>query len=111
MARDRRAINRSGGGMEAATHGRVALVTGASHGIGRGIAHLLVREGYRVVVAGRDPARVAAVAQEIGAAALPVVADIRNRQAIAHLVETTLNEFGTVDVLVNNAGIYPNSPF
>ena len=97
--------------MDTPAHGRVALVTGASHGIGRGIAQQFAREGYRVVVTGRDAARVAAVAQEIGAPALPVVADMRNRQAIDHLVETTIEQFGTVDVLVNNAGIYPNSPF
>src|SRR4051812_16344183 len=89
----------------------VALVTGASHGIGREVACLFASNGYRVVVAGRTEERVATVAQEIGAAALPVVADLRKRQDIDRAVETTINHFGRIDVLVNNAGIYPNSPF
>jgi NAD(P)-dependent dehydrogenase (short-subunit alcohol dehydrogenase family) len=92
-------------------NGRVALVTGASHGIGRGIALLFASEGYRVVVAGRNAERVAAVSQEIGPVALPVVADMRNRRDIDRLVETAIGHFGRIDLLVNNAGIYPNSPF
>jgi NAD(P)-dependent dehydrogenase (short-subunit alcohol dehydrogenase family) len=92
-------------------NGRVALVTGASHGIGRGIARLFASKGYRVVVAGRNAERVATVSQEIGPAATPVVADMRDRQAIDRLVQSAIDHFGRIDVLVNNAGIYPNSPF
>jgi 3-oxoacyl-[acyl-carrier protein] reductase len=89
----------------------VALVTGASHGIGQEIARLFAGNGYRVVVVGRTEERVATVAQEIGAAALPVVADMRKRQDVERAVAAAISHFGRIDVLVNNAGIYPNSPF
>jgi 3-oxoacyl-[acyl-carrier protein] reductase len=97
--------------MEARTPGRVVIVTGAAHGIGREIAHAFAGDGCRVVVADRNAEGAETVAREIGPAALPFTIDARDRAQINQLVETVIDRFGAIDVLVNNAGIYPNSPF
>lgn len=86
---------------------RVALVTGASSGIGAGIAELLGREGARVALAARRLAELEAVAARIeagGGTAKPIAVDLRDDGALARLVETTVHELGPVDVLANNAG-------
>lgn len=88
--------------------GRVAIVTGAGSGIGRGIALALGQAGARVVVAGRraEPLeQVAAEIQAAGGTALAVAADVAMEADAARLVRTTLEAYGAVDVLVNNAGI------
>lgn len=87
--------------------GRVAIVTGASRGIGRVIAGTLAREGAAVAIVGRSVAHVEVAAAEIdanGGRALPVVADATDRQAVARLVDEVLRELGPPDILVNNAG-------
>jgi citronellol/citronellal dehydrogenase len=94
--------------------GRVALVTGASRGIGRALALGLAREGCAVVVAAKStesteklPGSVYTVAQEIealGAAALPVPTDLRDEAQIEALAARGRERFGRIDVLVNNAG-------
>ncbi len=90
---------------------RVALVTGASRGIGRGIAVMLGRHGWSVVINYRgnaDAARVCAAAVEAaGGRALIVQADIGAAADRDALVEATLAHFGRLDVLVNNAGMAP----
>ena len=86
--------------------GKVAIVTGAGQGVGRGIALALATEDARVVIAGRTLAKVEAVAKEIaerGGVALPVRCDVTDRGDIEALVDTTADSFGTVDILVNNA--------
>ena len=88
---------------------RVAVVTGASRGIGRQIALDLAREGGHVVVCGRDEAALAAVAAEVadlgsGARAVTVAADLVDRGAGDTIVARALEELGRVDILVNNAG-------
>jgi NAD(P)-dependent dehydrogenase (short-subunit alcohol dehydrogenase family) len=87
--------------------GRVALVTGASRGIGRGIVARLVAEGARVVATGRTEETLAELAAEFGAAVLPVPgkADdpVHRREALGAAVAN----FGRLDHLVNNAGINP----
>ena len=86
--------------------GRVAIVTGAGQGIGRGIALALAKEGAAVVLAGRTASKVEAVAEEIsafGAAALPVGCDVSDRAAVDAMVEATVAKFGRVDILINNA--------
>jgi NADP-dependent 3-hydroxy acid dehydrogenase YdfG len=85
--------------------GRVAVVTGASTGIGAGIAKMLAAEGARVALAARRETELKAVATEIGASALPIVTDLVDADAIGGLVERTTTELGPIDVLVNNAGI------
>jgi NADP-dependent 3-hydroxy acid dehydrogenase YdfG len=86
---------------------RVAVVTGASGGIGAGLAGMLAAEGARVVLAARRGEALelmAAGIREAGGIAVPVVTDVTDDDSLARLLETTRAEFGPVDVLVNNAG-------
>jgi glucose 1-dehydrogenase len=90
---------------------RVAIVTGAGSGIGRATAARLVRDGYRVVVAEIDEARAAAVATELGEAALPFAVDVSASTAVEALVAACLERFGGLDVMVANAGVPHGAPF
>lgn len=86
--------------------GKVAIVTGGGKGIGKGIAIRLGREGMKVVVTARtaeDVEKVAAELGELGVCALPVQGDIGKTEDVARLFDETLREFGTVNLLVNNA--------
>ena len=86
--------------------GRVALVTGASAGIGAGLAAMLAAEGATVVLAARRETELAGVADGIrqrGGVAIPVLTDLTSDESIARLMATAA-EAGPVDVLVNNAG-------
>lgn len=89
-------------------HGKVALVTGASRGIGRAIALRLAQDGASVVVNyahNHDAARTTVDAIiEAGGQALAVQADIASRAAIRHLFDTALRHYGQLDILVANAG-------
>ncbi|HYH28985.1 MAG TPA: glucose 1-dehydrogenase [Pseudonocardia sp.] len=94
-------------------HGKVAVVTGASRGIGRAIALALAEAGADVAVAGRDTARLDAVAAEIrglGRRALPVRADVTDRDQVEELVARTVGELGGLDVVVNNSGVVSSVP-
>lgn len=88
--------------MDLGLHGRVALVTGASKGIGRAIAAELAREGARVAISARSRDRVEAAAAELGALAL--VHDSGDLAGVVDLVEATERELGPLDVLVCNTG-------
>jgi 3-oxoacyl-[acyl-carrier protein] reductase len=83
---------------------RVCIVTGSTAGIGRETARLLADEGARVVVSGRDRARVDEAADEVGAA-LGVAADLGTPDGPRALVEAATREVGPVDCLVNNVGV------
>ena len=86
---------------------RVALVTGASMGIGAGLAAMLAGEGARVVLAARRGEELDRVAKDIrrdGGTAVPVVTDLTDDDSLARLLATTRAELGAVDVLVNSAG-------
>jgi len=94
--------------IEAPIAGQAAIVTGAGQGIGRGIALRLAQDGMDVMVADRQSARAAAVADEIralGRRALPLTIDVADAGDRQRMVAATLAEFGRLDVLVNNAGI------
>jgi NAD(P)-dependent dehydrogenase (short-subunit alcohol dehydrogenase family) len=89
--------------------GRTAVVTGASTGIGRAIAADFAKRGMNVVVASQNAERLADAAREIeslGAAVLAVPTDVEDREAVEHLAAATLDRFGAVHVLVNNAGVW-----
>ena len=91
--------------------GRVALVTGATSGIGRATAQRFAREGARVALVGRDAETLAEVAREVrdaGGDALEVGADVTSEAHARRAVEETLEKFGGLDVLVNAAGIISN---
>jgi len=88
--------------------GRVALVTGASSGIGSATARLMAAEGARVVATGRNKASLAALVEEIkkaGGVAVAFPADITDDEAVKYVVESTVKEFGALNILVNNAGV------
>ena len=85
---------------------KIAIVTGASRGIGRAIAETYVREGARIAICGRKKEAIERVACEIGPAAMPVachVGDSRMDQ-IESMVQAVTREYGRIDILVNNAG-------
>jgi dehydrogenase/reductase SDR family member 4 len=82
---------------------KVAVVTGASRGIGRSIAEVFVREGAKVVITSRKLETLEPVAREIGPGVMAVACHVGRPEQIEHLVETTTREFGRIDILVNNA--------
>jgi NAD(P)-dependent dehydrogenase (short-subunit alcohol dehydrogenase family) len=91
---------------------RVAIVTGGAQGIGRGIAENLALAGARVVVADRNEAENIDCAQAItdaGGRAEAITCDMSKDGEITALVESTLSTFGQIDIVVNNAAIYPMS--
>jgi NAD(P)-dependent dehydrogenase (short-subunit alcohol dehydrogenase family) len=100
--------------MELGLRGKVAIVTGASKGIGKAIAEALAAEGVNLALCARDQALLAEVAATLqrrtDVQVLPVAADLSTLEGVQTLARTTLSHFGTVDILVNNAGaIRPGS--
>ena len=86
---------------------KTAIVTGASQGIGAGLVDRFLRDGYNVVATSRNPNRTLTASGSL----VLVDGDIGKQQTAAQAVEAAINNFGTVDVLVNNAGIFLTKPF
>ena len=87
--------------------GKIALVTGASKGIGRAVALALAAEGVHIGLLARNEKDLSAVAEEVndlGVKAVAVTADISNMQEVNTAVEEILEKFGSIDILINNAG-------
>lgn len=89
--------------------GRKALITGSSRGIGRATAEALAREGADVAVAARGEEELRSLSKEVAGRyvvdALPIPTDVRDPEEVKDMVERTVEEFGGLDVLVNNAGL------
>ena len=93
--------------------GKVALITGASRGVGRAIALRLAHEGMAVTLLARQAEPLAAVADEIaatGGKALTAAADVADAAAVERIVAATEERFGGVDALINNAGVSLTAP-
>lgn len=93
--------------------GKIAIVTGGNGGIGLGMARGLASAGAAIVIAGRNKDKSEDAVRDIealGARALPVSVDVTDKASVAALVETTLRQFGRVDILINNAGMSVRQP-
>ncbi|AKH41498.1 NAD(P)-dependent dehydrogenase (short-subunit alcohol dehydrogenase family) [Altererythrobacter atlanticus] len=93
--------------------GRVAVVTGASSGIGEACALVFVEKGAKVVLAARRADRLAKLVEKIegmGGEALAVATDVTDEAAVQNLFDSAMERFGSVDVLINNAGIADSTP-
>lgn len=94
--------------------GRTALITGASRGLGLVIARSLAREGMNLALAARSAGTLEQVAAELrplGVKVITIPTDVSQESELKNLVERTRNEFGTIDLLINNAGIEAFRPF
>ena len=92
--------------MNQSIRGKVAIVTGASSGIGRAIARLFAAEGARLALAARSTDKLEKLAGEIGPAPLILSIDLAQPAEVERMVAETLAHFGRVDVLMANAGVY-----
>jgi NAD(P)-dependent dehydrogenase (short-subunit alcohol dehydrogenase family) len=89
---------------------KVAIVTGAGSGIGKSVALALLKDGYHVALAGRRRASLEQTLKDAGPAgtsALVVLTDVRNRESVCALFSRTRESFGRLDLLFNNAGVFP----
>lgn len=90
---------------------KVAIVTGAASGIGKGIARRLAAEGAKVVIADLDRDSAQATADELGGEAMGVMVDVADRSTVDSMVEAVTQRYGAIDVLINNAGWDKIGPF
>jgi NADP-dependent 3-hydroxy acid dehydrogenase YdfG len=93
--------------------GKVVVITGASSGLGEAAARLLCAEGASVVLGARRTDRLRSLADELnrnGGKALASATDVTDRRQVKKLVDTAVEKFGRVDVMINNAGIMPRAP-
>lgn len=90
--------------------GKTALITGAARGIGRAFAEAYLREGARVAIADIDETACKATAAALGDGALAVSLDVSDLASIQRAVDTTVDTFGQIDILINNAAIFTAAP-
>jgi NADP-dependent 3-hydroxy acid dehydrogenase YdfG len=95
---------------ETSLHGKTAVVTGASRGIGAVLAARLTALGVRVALVARSVEPLNVLAAELGATALAVPCDVSNEAEVARMAEAVTRAFGVPDILVNNAGIFQIAP-
>jgi NADP-dependent 3-hydroxy acid dehydrogenase YdfG len=91
--------------------GKVAVITGASSGIGEATARLLAEEGVQLVLAARRKERMDALVEELGEKAIAVACDVGDMAEVTALFDTVRERFGGLDLLFNNAGMGVNGPF
>ena len=92
--------------MNQSLNGKIAIVTGASSGIGRAVAYELAKQGVRLVLTARSKDRLVALADDLDSEAVIVAADMTSPKDIRSIVEHAIAEFGRIDILLANAGIY-----
>ena len=93
---------------------KVAIITGSTSGMGRDTAYLFAKEGAKVVVTGRNEERAKAVADKIkadGGEAIYVIANTADLSSVNAIFDKTMSAYGTVDILMNNAGQLSITPF
>ncbi len=90
---------------------RVAVITGASSGIGEAIARVLATEGYRVALLARRLDRISSLADELQNGAIAIQADVTDRDSIVAAANQVQQELGGADVVINNAGVMLTAPF
>jgi len=88
---------------------KVVLVTGSTTGIGAATAQQAIADGAKVMVHGRDESRAKAMKEKLGDQAHYCIADLLDANASEQVINATLDAFGRIDVLINNAGIYPRN--
>lgn len=100
--------------MEALLKDKIALITGAARGIGKGVALKFAQEGATVILVGRKLSALEEAAQDIrnaGGSAYCLTADVTQQDQIEKMVADAIQQFGRIDILVNNAGISREMPF
>jgi 3-oxoacyl-[acyl-carrier protein] reductase len=97
--------------MDLNLNNKIAVITGASRGIGRSIAKLLSDEGMRLVIAARTAELLEEVAKSCRSEVIPLALDLRNEEAPQRLIDFAAEKFGGIDVLVNNAGATKRGDF
>ena len=90
---------------------RVAIITGASSGIGKATARALAADGHRLALLARRADRIHALADELGPGAIAIEADITDRDSLAAAADRVQQELGGADILINNAGVMLTAPF
>lgn len=93
--------------------GKIVLITGASSGLGEAAARLLSEQGASVVLGARRADRIQTLADEIngnGGKALALTTDVTQRDQVKALVDAAVQTYGRIDVIINNAGLMPQSP-
>lgn len=88
---------------------KVVVITGSSKGLGKSLAYAFAEKGARVVVNARNKDELIEVANDIGA--FPVVADVTKEEEVSALAKAVINQYGSIDIWINNAGIWmPHAP-
>jgi NADP-dependent 3-hydroxy acid dehydrogenase YdfG len=93
--------------------GKVIVITGASSGLGEATARLLCAQGASVVLGARRVDRLQSLTEELtasGGKAIAIATNVTHRDEVKRLVDTAVQKFGRIDVMINNAGLMPQSP-
>src|SRR4030095_2010940 len=99
--------------MSNSIEGKVVVITGASSGLGEAAARLLSAQGAIVVLGARRADRIQSIANELsanGGRALAITTDVTNPDQVKKLVDTAVQTYRRIDVMLNNAGLMPHSP-